>query len=66
MLKHLNYKRKEVQKSLDEVPVRLEALKNVLPKAEDWADIEKRIKEKGLEISAATKMLTEWATITAT
>lgn len=57
VLKHLNYKRKEVQKSLDEVPVRLEALKNVLPKAEDWADIENRIKEKGLEIDATRKSL---------
>lgn len=57
VLKHLNYKRKEVQKSLDEVPVRLEALKNVLPKTEDWADIEKRIKEKGQEIAATRKSL---------
>lgn len=57
ILKHLNYKRKEVQKSLDEVPVRLEALKNVLPKAEDWADIEKQIKEKGQEIAATRKSL---------
>lgn len=57
VLKHLNYKRKEVQKSLDEVPVRLEALKNVLPKAEDWADIEKQIKEKGQEIAATRKSL---------
>ena len=57
VLKHLNYKRKEVQKNLDEVPVRLEALKNVLPKAEDWADIEKQIKEKGQEIAATRKSL---------
>lgn len=57
VLKHLNYKRKEVQKSLDEVPVRLEALKNVLPKAEDWAGIEKQIKEKGQEIVATRKSL---------
>lgn len=57
VLKHLNYKRKEVQKSLDEVPVRLEALKNVLPKTEDWADIEKQIKEKGQEIAATRKSL---------
>ena len=57
ILKHLNYKRKEVQKNLDEVPVRLEALKNVLPKAEDWADIEKQIKEKGQEIAATRKSL---------
>lgn len=57
ILKHLNYKRKEVQKDLDEVPVRLEALKNVLPKTEDWADIEKRIKEKGQAIDATRKSL---------
>mgnify|MGYP004667686153 FL=1 len=35
-LKHLRYKRKEVQSEMDEAPVRLEALKNVLPKTEDW------------------------------
>lgn len=58
ILKHLNYKRKEVQKNLDEVPVRLEALKNVLPKTEDWADIEKRIKDKGQEMAQTRKSLT--------
>lgn len=35
-LKHLRYKRKEVQSEMDEAPVRLDALKNVLPKTEDW------------------------------
>ncbi len=58
ILKHLNYKRKEVQKNLDEVPVRLEALKNVLPKTEDWADIEKLIKDKGQEMAQTRKSLT--------
>lgn len=57
VLKHLNYKRKEVQKSLDEVPVRLEALKNVLPKAEDWAAVEKQILEKRKEITETRKNL---------
>lgn len=57
VLKHLNYKRKEVQKSLDEVPVRLEALKNVLPKAEDWAAVEKLILEKRKEITETRKNL---------
>lgn len=57
VLKHLNYKRKEVQKSLDEVPVRLEALKNVLPKAEDWAAVEKQILEKRKEITESRKNL---------
>lgn len=50
VLKHLNYKRKEVQKKLDDVPVRLEALNQVVPKAEDWDAIEKQINDKGLEI----------------
>lgn len=57
VLKHLNYKRKEVQKSLDEVPVRLEALKNVLPKAEDWAAVEKQYLEKRKEITDTRKVL---------
>lgn len=57
MLKHLNYKRKEVQKNLDEVPVRLEALKNVLPKAEDWAAVEKQYLEKRKEITDTRKVL---------
>lgn len=57
ILKHLNYKRKEVQKNLDEVPVRLEALTNVLPKAEDWAAVEKLILEKRKEITETRKNL---------
>lgn len=57
ILKHLNYKRKEVQKNLDEVPVRLEALKNVLPKAEDWAAVEKLILENRKEITETRKNL---------
>lgn len=57
VLKHLNYKRKEVQKSLDEVPVRLEALKNVLPKAEDWAAVEKQYLENRKEITDTRKNL---------
>lgn len=57
ILKHLNYKRKEVQKNLDDVPVRLEALKNVLPKAEDWAAVEKLILEKRKEITETRKNL---------
>ena len=57
ILKHLNYKRKEVQKNLDEVPIRLEALKNVLPKAEDWAAVEKLILEKRKEITETRKNL---------
>ena len=46
-----------MQKSLDEVPVRLEALKNVLPKAEDWVALEKQNLEKRKEITETRKNL---------
>lgn len=49
-LKHLKYNRKEIQDKLDDVPVRLESLNKVVPKAEDWDAIEKQINDKGLEI----------------
>ena len=37
--KHIGYKRKEVQKQLDEVPVRLDELKKVLPEKLDWENL---------------------------
>lgn len=46
VLKHLNYKRKEVQKKLDDVPVRLDELDKVLPKAENWENLKKQVEEK--------------------
>lgn len=46
VLKHLNYKCKEVQKKLDDVPVRLDELDKVLPKAENWDELEKQVEEK--------------------
>lgn len=50
-LKHLKYNRKEIQDKLDDVPVRLESLNKVVPKAEDWDAIEKQINDKGQEIN---------------
>lgn len=46
VLKHLYYMRREVQKKLDDVPVRLSELDKVLPKAENWEEIEKQMEEK--------------------
>ena len=46
VLKHLNYKRKEVQKKLDDVPVRLDELDKVLPKTGNWDELEKQVEEK--------------------
>ena len=36
LIHHIKYKRKEVQKQLDSVPVRLEELNKSLPEAQDW------------------------------
>ena len=36
LIHHIKYKRKEVQKQLDAVPVRLEELNKSLPEAQDW------------------------------
>lgn len=37
--KHIDYKRKEVRKQLDEVPVRLRELEKVLPQDYDWEQL---------------------------
>lgn len=49
VMKHLNYKKKEVQRNLDEVPVRLIELEKVLPKAENWAKLVLEIETKRAE-----------------
>ena len=36
ILHHIKYKRTEIQKQLDEIPIRLQELNNTLPEAEDW------------------------------
>ena len=46
VLKHLYYMRKEVQKKLDDVPVRLSELDKVLPEAENWESLKKQVEEK--------------------
>ncbi len=53
LIHHIKYKRKEVQKQLDAVPVRLAELNKSLPEAQDWdalsAEIE-NLQEKLVEI----------------
>ena len=39
LIHHIKYKRKEVQKQLDAVPVRLAELNKSLPEAQDWDDL---------------------------
>ncbi len=50
LIHHLRYKRNEVQKLLDEVPVRLQELSTTLPEVEDWLSLE-------IDINEGIKML---------
>ena len=43
---HIKYKRTEIQKQLDEIPVRLQELNNTLPEAEDWEALQSQYDEK--------------------
>lgn len=38
-IKHIKYRKGEVQKQLDEIPVRLSMLNKALPEAEDWEEL---------------------------
>lgn len=40
LIHHIKYKRKEVQKQLDAVPIRLEELNKSLPEAQDWENLD--------------------------
>ena len=46
LLHHIKYKRTEIQKLLDEIPVRLQELNETLPEAEDWAKLGADLLEK--------------------
>ena len=60
LIHHIKYKRKEVQKQLDAVPVRLAELNKSLPEAQDWdalsAEIE-NLQEKLGEIDQKTRTI---------
>lgn len=57
IIKHLNYKRKEVQSLLNEIPMRLEELNKVLPQQDDWCSIEKSLNDKQSERDKLVKDL---------
>lgn len=46
IINHLNYKRKEVQSQLNEIPTRLEELNKVLPQKDDWESVEKSLSDE--------------------
>lgn len=49
LVHHIKYKRTEIQKQLDEVPIRLQELNKTLPDAEDWEDLKKQQDFKELQ-----------------
>lgn len=57
IIKHLNYKRKEVQSQLNEIPTRLEELNKVLPQQDDWESVEKDLINEQSEYDKLVKEL---------
>lgn len=51
LVHHIKYKRTEIQKLLDEVPIRLQELNKTLPDAEDWEDLAAELQKKQNEFS---------------
>lgn len=47
---HLKYRRSEVQKQLDEIPVRLSELNKALPEAEDWDALQAEHHDKTMKV----------------
>ncbi len=45
LLHHLRYKRSEIQKQLDEVPIRLQELSKTMPQAEDFDNLQLTLEE---------------------
>ena len=57
LIHHIKYKRKEVQKQLDAVPVRLAELNKSLPEAQDWDALSaEKTKLNGKLVELANKM----------
>ena len=57
LIHHIKYKRKEVQKQLDSVPVRLAELNKSLPEAQDWDALSaEKTKLNGKLVELANKM----------
>lgn len=57
LVHHIKYNRGEVQKQLDEIPIRQKELDKTLPKELDWSALEVSIKEKESEQSKLQEQL---------
>lgn len=70
LVHHIKYKRTEIQKLLDEVPIRLQELNKTLPDAEDWEDLAAELQKKQNEFSgvgdkiASCKMVVQPKSVT--
>lgn len=56
-IKHIKYKKSEVQKQLDNIPVRLSELKQALPEEQDWGELERSLKKNEVEIQELNAQL---------
>lgn len=49
IVRHLKYSRNEIQKQLDEVPIRLKELNKAIPESEDWEILQESCNNKEIE-----------------
>lgn len=57
VIHHIKYNRSEVQKQLDEIPIRLKELDKTLPEKLDWESIEKDLEENSAKYSQVEEKL---------
>ena len=62
LLYHIKYKRSEVQKQLDEIPVRLQELNEALPEKEDWDALESQHDAKIEELKETQSKINSFST----
>lgn len=56
-LHHIKYKRTEIQKQLDNIPVRLRELNAVQVEAEDWDGLSTELKEKNSQVDSVSEQV---------
>jgi len=58
LVHHIKYKRSEIQKQLDEVPIRLQELNKTLPEAEDWEALASSLAEAKKQLDEVDAQVT--------
>lgn len=59
ILHHLKYKRNEIQKELNDIPVRLRELESVQVDAENWSALDKELVKKNAEKESVNKQIND-------